>query len=228
MVAVSERAWEVIESHQPPTYYASLRAYRKSQKGSDTPYTPNNQMMRGLRYTLQQIKKDGIENVWKRSARLAGGTRAAAQAMGLGVFAKDPVDSVTGINVPAGVDEKQWRKSLRSDYGCNVAGGQDHLDGKMIRVSHMGYVDEVDTVGLIAALEWTLAAQGHKFELGSGTTAFLKAQTLDFFRNPDRGAAAELNHSRQQRIAWRMMRALPDRGFLVRDFIIAKFIDQVL
>jgi aspartate aminotransferase-like enzyme len=165
----------VIDSHQPPAYYNDLKRYRKSIEGFDTPYTPNNQMVSGLHFTLSQIKAEGLENIWKRTATLARATRAAVQAMGLKFFAADPVDSVTGIVVPAGVDEGKWRKDLRGKYGIHCAGGQGELKGTMIRINHMGYVDAVDTVGAIAALEWTLADQGYAFELGSGTTAFSKA-----------------------------------------------------
>ena len=51
------------------------------------------------------------------------------------------------------------------------------MKGKMFRINHMGYVDEVDTVGAIAALEWVLAEQGYKFQMGAGVTAFMKAMT---------------------------------------------------
>ncbi|MFQ5412471.1 MAG: alanine--glyoxylate aminotransferase family protein, partial [Phycisphaerae bacterium] len=165
---------EVIDSHQAPAYYNDLKAYRKSMEKFDTPYTPNNQMVSGLKYTLSQIKETGIENVWSHTARLAKGTRAAVEAMGLKVFAADPVDSVTAVCVPDGVDEGRWRKDLRNKFGIHCAGGQGHLKGNIIRLNHMGYVDEVDTVGAIAAMEWTLAEQGYKIEFGSGTAAFGK------------------------------------------------------
>ena len=173
--AVSDRAWQVIESHDATTFYNCLKAFKKSQADSDVPWTPNNQLVRGLRYTLRQIKAEGIENVWKRTAALARGTRAAAKALGLSLYAADPVDSVTGLNIPAGVEDDKWRKTLRSKFGIHVAAGQGELKGKMIRLNHMGYVDEVDTAGAIAAMEWTLAEQGYKFEMGAGVTAFMKA-----------------------------------------------------
>jgi aspartate aminotransferase-like enzyme len=174
IVAVSDRAWEVIDSHKPPAYYNDLKKYRKSMEGNDTPYTPNNQMVSGLAHTLGKIKEEGIENVWARTALLARATRAALEALGLKLSAKDPVDSVTGIVVPQGVDEGKWRKDLRKMYGIHCAGGQGHLKGKIIRLNHMGYVDAVDTVGAIAAMEWTLADQGYQFEMGAGTGAFGK------------------------------------------------------
>lgn len=172
--AVSDRAWEVIDSHQAPAYYNDLTRYRKSMNDNDTPFTPNNQMVSGLKFTLTKIKEEGIENVWKRSALLAKGTREALKAMGLKIFAQDPVDSVTGVVVPEGIDEGVLRKTLRSKYGIHCAGGQGHIKGKVIRLNHMGYVDAVDTVGAIAALEWTLAEMGYKFQIGAGTGAFGK------------------------------------------------------
>ncbi|RIK63504.1 MAG: hypothetical protein DCC65_15895, partial [Planctomycetota bacterium] len=168
-------AWAVIESHDSPSFYNDFKAFRKSQRDSDVPWTPNNQLVKGLRYTLRQIKAEGLENVWSRTARLAKATRAAAKALGISIYAADPVDSVTGLNIPAGVEDDKWRKTMRSKYGIHVAAGQGELKGKMIRLNHMGYVDEVDTAGAIAAMEWTLAEQGYKFDLGAGTAAFMKA-----------------------------------------------------
>jgi len=175
IVAVSDRAWEVVDSHKPPCYYNDLKRYRKSMADNDTPYTPNNQMVNGLKYTLSKIKEDGIENVWARTTKLAGATRAAVQALGLTLFARDPVDSVTGINTPPGLDDDKLRKTLRSKHGVHLAAGQGDMKGKMFRINHMGYVDAVDTVGAIAAMEWVLAELGYKFQLGAGVTAVMKA-----------------------------------------------------
>lgn len=172
--AVSDRAWEVIDSHDAACFYNDFKAYRKSQKDWDVPWTPNNQLVKGLRYTLRQIKADTMEAIWARSALMARGTRAACKALGLSLYAADPVDSVTGINVPSGVADDVWRKTMRSKFGIHAAAGQGELKGKMIRINHMGYVDAVDTVGAIAAIEWTLAEQGYKFDMGAGVAAFMK------------------------------------------------------
>jgi len=80
----------------------------------------------------------------------AAATRAAANALGLGVFSKTPSDSVTGINYPAGFTDKEFRGALRKQLNMNVAAGQGTMEGKMFRISHMGYVDQTDTLGVIA------------------------------------------------------------------------------
>ncbi len=174
-VAVSDRAWKRIESIKPHAFYNSLLRYRKSMKSFDTPYTPAITLVKGVHWVLERIRDEGLESIWKRTRLLADATRAAAKAMGIELFAADPVDSVTSLLVPAGVDEAALRKTMRSQHGMQIAGGQAQLKGKIIRISHMGYCDQFDTLSVIAALEQTLHAMGHGVKLGAGLTA---AQTV--------------------------------------------------
>jgi aspartate aminotransferase-like enzyme len=73
--------------------------------------------------------------------------------------------------VPQGVDEGALRKTMRGKYGFQIAGGQGDLKGKIVRFSHMGYVDAFDTLAVISALEMTLLGQGYKLRLGAGVSA---------------------------------------------------------
>lgn len=175
--AVSDRAWKVIESFEAPIFYNNLRAFKKSLADWDAPWTPANTLVRALRVALNMIKKEGLENIWARTAKLAKATRSAAQAIGLTIFAKDPADSVTGINTPAGIDNDKWRKTMKSKFGVQLADGQGQLKGKMVRISHMGYVDDLDTLNAIAAMEMSLKEMGYKFDFGAGTRAFMQAIT---------------------------------------------------
>ncbi len=170
MLSVSPKAWKKIESIAPPSFYLNLQAYRKSVAGNDTPYTPAVTLIRGLKVALNMLNDVGIETVWARAALLAQATRAAAEALGLKVCSQSPSDSVTAISLPAGLDDT-IRKSLRSKYGVSVAGGQDEWKNKVIRISHMGYVDPLDMIGAIAAIEYTFAAAGAKIEIGKGVAA---------------------------------------------------------
>ncbi|MDP7162113.1 MAG: alanine--glyoxylate aminotransferase family protein [Phycisphaerae bacterium] len=169
-VAVSDKAWKVAEAIEPPCFYLNLKAYRKSAAGNDTPYTPAVSLFRGLKVALDMINETGIEKVWARTARLAEATRTAAEAIGIKVFSHQPSDSVTGLVYPDGVGD-DFRKRLQATYGMSVAGGQAQLKGKIFRVSHMGYVDLADTIGLIAAIEYTLADVGVDVEIGKGVVA---------------------------------------------------------
>ena len=173
LVSVSPKAWAAAESIKAPVFYLNLKAYRKSLADSDVPYTPAITLIRGLAKALSMIEAVGIEKLWARIAIMAKATREGCQAMGLKVYSRQPSDSVTAIWYPEGVDDA-FRKKIKSKYGCNVAGGQDDITGKVFRVNHMGWVDPLDTLGLIAAIEYTLADLGAKVEIGKGVAAAAK------------------------------------------------------
>jgi aspartate aminotransferase-like enzyme len=174
-LAISDRAWEVIEANKSQhAYYLNLSKARKSARENDTPFTPAHLLVRGLVTALNFILEEGVENVWRRVAAMAAATRAAGEAIGLKVFSKSPSDSVTALCPPPGIAVKDIRNELERRYGIESAGGQDQLKGKIFRLGHMGYVDEMDTVLAIAALEQVLYKLGHKFELGAGVTAAQK------------------------------------------------------
>jgi aspartate aminotransferase-like enzyme len=175
VVTVADRAWKRIDSFASPAFYNCLKAYRKGLADWDSPYTPAITLMMGLHKALEMIRAEGIEHVWKRTARLARATRAAGEAMGLKSFARDPSDSLTALLLPEGLDEPTFRKRLRSEHGLIVAGGQDQLKGRVIRINHMGYVDEVDTLGAIGAIELTLVAMGHNDTLGKAIAAAMES-----------------------------------------------------
>ena len=174
-VSVSERAWKTIEANkQQHSYYLNLNQARKPAADFDTPYTPAHVMVRGLCKALGMLVDEGMENVWKRVAAMAEATRRAGEAIGLKVFSQRPSDSVTAFNVPAGIKVPDVRKTLESMFGIQSAGGQDQLKGKIFRIGHMGYLDGLDAVAGVAALEQVLYRLGHKFELGAGVTAAQK------------------------------------------------------
>ena len=173
-LAVSHKAWQCIDAIDQPSLYLDLKAYRKSAAKDDTPYTAAVSLVRGAEVAFNMINDLGVETVWSHTALLAKATRQAAEALGMEVFSKQPSDSVTAVLLPEGVTDKQFRPALRDRFGCSVAGGQEELTGRAFRVSHMGWVDPLDTLGLIAAIEFTLAACGAKVALGAGVSAATK------------------------------------------------------
>ncbi|MBW7905181.1 MAG: alanine--glyoxylate aminotransferase family protein [Phycisphaerae bacterium] len=174
-VALSPKAVAAIESNKSQhAYYLNLNKARKSALEFDTPFTPAHLLVRGLAKALDLLLEEGIEKVWKRVAAMAAATRAAGEAIGLPVFSKSPSDSVTALTPPAGITVKDIRNALEQRFGIESAGGQDRLKGKILRIGHMGAIDEMDTVLAVAALEQALYKLGHKLQLGAGVTAAQK------------------------------------------------------
>lgn len=171
-ISVSEKAQKKAAGVKQPNLYLDLGSYLKSYNENDVPWTPAISLVRGLYVALTMIQTETLEKVWKNTAVFAAATRAAAIALNLGVFSKSPSDSVTGICYPAGFTDKEFRGALRKQINMNVAAGQGSMEGKIFRVSHMGYVDQTDTLGVIAGIEIILRQQGYKnFEFGAGVAA---------------------------------------------------------
>ena len=118
------------------------------------------------------MEKEGIDNVFKRHSINAEATRAACKALGLKLLAQDlPSNAATGCFLPENIDGKAFVKYLRDKCGVALAGGQDHLAGKILRISHLGYHDAFDTITAISAIEMGLKKFGANITLGSGVAA---------------------------------------------------------
>ncbi len=157
-VAVSEKAWKLVEAAKLPRFYFDWRSMRKSLKNSETPYTPGVTLVAGQAEALRLIRKEGIENVWKRTADLANYTRDWARRMGLPLFAKDPANILTALTLPAGLDGDALIGEILAQEGISIAGGQVHLKGKIIRIAHMGFISKADLDAGFAAVSKRLSA----------------------------------------------------------------------
>lgn len=175
-VSVSEKAWRLADKAKNGAFYFDFKKERDSQAKNQTAYTPAVSMILGLQEVLKMLKAAGLDTVFGRQAQMAHAMREGAKAAGLSLLAKDsPSNAVTAILAPAGVDGQAIYKNLRVQYGITAAGGQDHLKGKIFRVSHMGYLDRFDVIMTLAAIEMVLKGLGHPVKLGSGVA---KAQEL--------------------------------------------------
>lgn len=170
-VALSQRAREAMKRSTLPRFYFDLRRVLQSLENNDTPFTPAVSLIVGLDVALEMLKKEGIENVWRRHELFARAIRAGAEAMGLRLFSRFPSHAVTPVWLPDGVEWKAFNKILKGMYGITIAGGQDAYAGKIFRISHLGYYDRLDAVTVISALEMTLKECGYRVEVGAGVKA---------------------------------------------------------
>lgn len=171
-VSVSDKAWKVIEKNpNPRTFYFDLKKARASLETSDTPYTPAHTLLMAMKISLKKIREEGIENVWARQKLNAAAARAGVQAMGLELFAARPADGLTVAKMPANIDSTKLLNLLEKKYGMKMANGQDVLKGKIIRLAHMGHIDQFDVIAALSGLELALAEMGHSLEPGKGVAA---------------------------------------------------------
>lgn len=175
-VAVSAKAWEAYKTAKLPRYYLDLGKYRKDAAKNTTPFTPPVNLFFALQASLQMMQKEGLEHIFARHQRLMNATRAAVKALNLPLYGTDECASpaITAV-APVGVDAEQIRATMKKQFDIVLAGGQDHLKGKVFRIGHLGFVSERDILTAIGALEATLVELGgNGFTSGAGVAAAAK------------------------------------------------------
>jgi len=163
-ISVSGKAWDMLAEARP--FYLDLGAYRKSAAKSppETPYTPAVPLFFALREALLIVEEEGVLPRAARHEQMAQAVRSAAKAWGLDLF---PViddihaysNTVTAIRLPAGISDAEFRGGVR-DLGVVIAGGQDHLRGRIFRIGTMGAVGAPEILATLAAVERVLRRYG--------------------------------------------------------------------
>jgi len=174
MVSVSSRAWERLSKNPP--YYLDLAAYKKSAAGKpmETPYTPAVPLFLALREACLIIEEEGLAARIARHQKMSGAVQAAAKAWGLSLFPKIDAQhgystTVTAVEYPEGVKDDEMRASIKK-MGIVIAGGQDHLKGKIFRIGNMGAVSAPEILATLAATQYALKKSGFKVQ-GDGVSA---------------------------------------------------------
>ncbi|MBW4678868.1 MAG: alanine--glyoxylate aminotransferase family protein [Microcoleus vaginatus WJT46-NPBG5] len=172
-VAVSPKAWEAYKTAKLPRYYLDLGKYRKDAAKNTTPFTPPVNLFFALQASLKMMRNEGLENIFARHQRLMKATRAAIKAMDLPLLTSDEAASpaITAVG-PAQIDAEKVRSIVKKRFDIVLAGGQDHLTGKIFRIGHLGFVSDRDILAAIASLEVAFKELGHKsFTPGAGVAA---------------------------------------------------------
>lgn len=173
-IALSDRAWSNLSKR--PRFYFDLKKEREGQAKGETAWTPATTLIESLIPSLELLSRLGPKGCDMHHARLATATQKAATAMGLKLFSKsNHSQALTALELPVGFDGGKLVKYCRTRFGTVFAGGQDHLKGKIIRLAHLGVVDEFDLIGGVAALEMGLHKLGHPFTLGHGVSAAMES-----------------------------------------------------
>jgi len=172
-IGVSEKALHFAENARMPRFYFDIKAMLKSMERAQTPYTPALPQLFALREALRQILGEGLENVQKRHQMVAETIRRGIKAIGLKIFAEERYASntVTAIYNPEGIEVKKLRPLLREKFGVVLAGGQGAIQNSVFRIGHLGYVDVMDALTVLSALEIGLKMLGYPLKLGQAVKA---------------------------------------------------------
>jgi alanine-glyoxylate transaminase/serine-glyoxylate transaminase/serine-pyruvate transaminase len=174
IVGVSPKAMAATQTATLPRCFFDFNDMANANKIGSYPYTPPLQLFSGLKASVELLLNEGMDNVNARHHRIAQGIRAAVNAWGLELCAKNPElysDTVTAIMVPEGKDANLVTQHAYEAYGVSFGGGLGKMAGKLFRIGHLGAMTDVMALSGIAAAEMTMVDLGYDIDLGSGVAA---------------------------------------------------------
>ena len=174
ILAISEKALQANNAAKCPRSFWDWAPVLMWHARGEFPYTPPTALIFGLKEGLAMLAEEGLQNVFRRHARLAGACRRAVQGMGLKLLAQNPDEysnTLTAVCMPEGFDSDAFIAHARMSLDMSFGMGVRKVKGKVFRIGHLGSLNEIELLGALAGLEMALKSFGVTVPLGAGLAA---------------------------------------------------------
>ena len=172
--AISEKALQASGSAKLPRSFWDWQAMLTANKQGFFPYTPATNLLYGLQEAIQMLEEEGLQNVFERHNRHAEATRRAVRAWGLEVLCADPAEyssSLTAVMMPEGFDADELLALILKNFDMCLGIGLGKVKGKIFRIGHLGYFNDLMLAGTLSGLEMGLSLAGIPFSKGGADAA---------------------------------------------------------
>lgn len=173
ILAFSERAQQAGYTAMMPKNYWDAKMMLARNSLGQMPYTPAIGLMFGLQEALRLLDEEGLPQTLRRHRRNAEAIRAAIATMHLEFLPQDPqsyANSITCVRLPIGYSENQLLEALAA-YGIIVSGGLGRLQGKLLRIGHIGALHEAEVFAIVSVLELVFSQMGLPLRFGDAAAA---------------------------------------------------------
>ncbi|MGI9435873.1 MAG: serine--glyoxylate aminotransferase, partial [Geminicoccaceae bacterium] len=143
--------------------YWDWSAMLSANAGNVFPYTPATNLLYGLREALAMLNEEGLANVFARHQRHGQAARIAVEHWGLEVLASDVREysgSLTAVLMPEGQDADGLRKLILERFDLSLGNGLGKLQGRVFRIGHLGWFNDLMLAGTLSGIEMGLKAFG--------------------------------------------------------------------
>jgi len=184
--AIGGKALAASKSARLPRSYWEWEPMLAQNKNGFFPYTPATNLLFGLQESLNMLREEGLQNVFKRHERHGEATRRAVRAWGLENVALDPKEysnSVTAVYTPAGHSADEVRKVALERFNMPLGTGLGKLADKVFRIGHLGDFNDLMLAGALSGVEMSLDLAGVPHRKGGVAAA------LDYLTESHKEAA---------------------------------------
>jgi alanine-glyoxylate transaminase/serine-glyoxylate transaminase/serine-pyruvate transaminase len=177
--AVSDKALAASKSSRLPKAYWGWEEIIAMNRKGYFPYTPATNMLYGLHEATAMLLEEGLENVFARHDRFGEATRRAVRGWGLEILCRNPAEYssvLTAVLMPEGHDADALRGEILSRYDMSLGMGLGKLVGRVFRIGHLGFFNDLALCGALCGVELGLAAAHvpHKNNGVSEALAYLR------------------------------------------------------
>ena len=146
MISLSQKAQQRAKNANLPKFYWDLKEELKNNESGRNHFSSSVSLVRALDVSLDFLIKKGLSQHYLEVAAKAAATTLALQEFGLEIFSKAPSPSLTAVLMPVGLSSDVVMEKLEKKHRIFLAGGQDQIKGKILRIGHMGYIENIDVL----------------------------------------------------------------------------------
>ena len=161
--AVSDKALAASRTARLPRSYWGWDEIIASNREGYFPYTPSTNLLYGLHESIAMLLEEGLPAVFARHHRHGEATRRAVRGWGLEILCRNPAeysDSLTAITMPVGHDADTFRRKVLERFDMSLGTGLGRLAGKVFRIGHLGFFNDLTLCGTLCGIEMGLALAG--------------------------------------------------------------------
>ena len=161
--AIGAKALAATKNAQLPRSYWDWNEMLASNASGYFPYTPATNLLYGLAEALDMLFAEGLDNVFARHDRHAEAARRAVRAWGMEILCADPAaysSSLTAIVMPDGHNADTFRRIVLDRYDMSLGQGLGKLAGRIFRIGHLGWFNDLMLCGTLAGVEMGLESAG--------------------------------------------------------------------
>ncbi len=161
--AISAKALAASKTARMPRAYWDWNEMLALNATGFFPYTPATNLLYGLNEAIAMLFEEGLDNVFARHQRFGEATRRAVHAWGLELLPLDPAEyspALTAVVMPEGHSADQFRKVVLERFDMSLGQGLGKVSGKVFRIGHLGWFNDLMLCGALSGVEMGLAAAG--------------------------------------------------------------------
>ena len=172
--AIGDKALAATKTAKLPRSYWDWNEMLAINASGYFPYTPATNLLYGLHEALEMLFAEGLDRVFARHDRLAEATRRAVRAWGLELLCANPAEyssSLTAVLMPGGHDADAFRRIVLGRFDMSLGQGLGKMAGKVFRIGHLGFFNDLMLCGTLAGVEMGLGLAGVPHKKGGAQAA---------------------------------------------------------